>query len=477
LRKFLLFSLAFLTVSLGSETLYAQSNTPTDTIRITLSEFIQKGIENAGLLQVEQNNVELAEHRVNEAHEKRILPRVSLSTQHGLIPGVESDSTLPGGRSLPRDEYYLDPNLRNDWNNWAIFTRAEVEAVQPLFTWGAINKAIEAAKAGAEAARKAFDAKENAYEQRLYQLYMSHVLAFEVQTILEEAQKQIDKIDKQIKEMEEEGNPDLDQSDAFKFRVYKSQFQIRVTEVQSQIDFVKRVWDYVLQADPQVLYLPTRDYLEAPSVNLQSADSYRQMAMENRAELDRITQGMKAAELGIKATKAQSYPALFLGLTASYANTPNRPRQSNPFIINNTNYASAGFGFSIRQNLNFWSISNQIKKQRIQYRKLESAQHAAQDGITLEVLDTYRKAVVTESKVTQTQEALVTSKQWLRQEQLDYDFGMGDVKDLLDALRSKLELEVQLKQHIFDFHVVMGELYTASGIPISKLVDESPNAQ
>ena len=63
-----------------------------------------------------------------------------MSTQHGLVPGVVSNM------GIPPNEFYLDPNLSNDWENWAIFTRAEVERCTAIlyYTWGAITNAIKA---------------------------------------------------------------------------------------------------------------------------------------------------------------------------------------------------------------------------------------------------------------------------------------------------------------------------------------------
>ena len=112
-----------------------------DTLQIDFNTFLNKALQNSGQVKYQQQDVELAENQVKQAKAQRILPNLSLTTQHGLVPGIESD--VPG---LPRDEYYLDPNLRNDWTNWAIFTKFQLSAVQPVFTWGAINKAIEAAR-------------------------------------------------------------------------------------------------------------------------------------------------------------------------------------------------------------------------------------------------------------------------------------------------------------------------------------------
>ncbi|MDZ7682573.1 MAG: TolC family protein [Fodinibius sp.] len=161
---------------------------------------------------------------------------------------------------------------------------------------------------------------------------------------------------------------------------------------------------------------------------------------------------------------------MFLGLNASYANTPNRPRQSNPFIINNSNYASGSFGLGIRQNLDFLSIKADIEKGKIQYRQAKFLKDAAVDGIVLEINEAYKDASLSSVKVEKTDEALVTSKKWLRQEQLDYDFGMGETKDLIDAMQKELELRVQLKREVFEFNNNMAELYRKSGLPIMEIM-------
>ena len=36
-------------------------------------------------------------------------------------------------------------------------------------------------------------------------------------------------------------------------------------------------------------------------------------------------------------------------------------------------------------------------------------------------------------------------------EQLDYDFGIGDVRDVVDALKQELELRIEEKQTVFDY--------------------------
>ncbi|MAL16110.1 MAG: hypothetical protein CL670_11980 [Balneola sp.] len=436
-----------------------------DTLQIDFNTFLNKALQNSGQVKYQQQDVELAENQVKQAKAQRILPNLSLTTQHGLVPGIESD--VPG---LPRDEYYLDPNLRNDWTNWAIFTKFQLSAVQPVFTWGAINKAIEAARLGAEAAQYSFDAQKADLEVRIFDLYYSYILALEIERLLDEAQDKVNQVERRIEEMQEEGDTSLDDSEIFKFEIYKSEFEIQKAEVEENMRFVTETWNYVLRNEEGTVFEPQIRFLDPVASNIESLRFYQDAAFNNRPELEALRVGESATRTYITSLKKQNLPGLYLGGYVNFANTPNRPRQSNPFIENSTNLFSGGFGFTIRQKLNFFSIRANIERSQIQLKKASLAQDAAKDGILLEVNNQYRQTSLANVKVEQTDEALVTSKKWLRQEQLDYDFGMGEVKDLIDAMRKELELKLQLKQRIFEYNSSLAKLNKSAGIPLTTLI-------
>ncbi|MEQ8523061.1 TolC family protein [Gracilimonas sp.] len=436
-----------------------------DTLQVDFNTFLNKALNNSGQIKYQRQEVEIAENQIKQAQAQRIVPNLRLDTQHGLVPGVESDRT-----DLQEDEYYLDPNLRNDWSNWAVFTKFQVSAVQPVFTWGAINKAVEAARLGAEAAQHSFEAKKADLELRLFDLYFSYVLALEIERLLDEAQDKVDQVERQINKMKEEGDSSLDESEVFKFEIYKSEFEIQKAEVKENMNFVKETWNYVLRNEENEVYEPQVRFLDPVAANIESVDFYQNAAFNNRPELKALKVGEEATETYITSQKKQNLPGLYLAGYLNFANTPNRPRQSNPFIQNNTNLFSGGFGFTIRQKLNFFSIKANIERSRIELKKVTYAQDAAKDGILLEVNTNYRQASLADVKVEQTDEALVTSKRWLRQEQLDYDFGMGEVKDLIDAMRKELELKLQLKQRIFEYNSSLAKLNKSAGIPLTTLI-------
>jgi len=435
-----------------------------DTLSISLSEFIQEGLNNSGQLSFERGKVDLANNRIQSTKAQRILPRLELNTQHGVVPGVNSNR-----EDLSEGEYYLDPDLTNDWDNWAVFTRAELTAMQPIYTWGAVSSAVKAAEAGAKAAQHEFSAVQAEAEMQLFDLYYSYLLAIEISRILQDANEMLEQVEGQIEEMREEGNPDLQEADVFKFEIFKSEFVTRRVEVQESLDYVKRVWNYALQAESGVTYVPNSDFLDPVPYELEEYDFYRENAMQQRPELQGVQFGITALEQRLEAERAQQLPMFFLGITGSFANTPNRPRQTNPFIRNNTNFGSVGVGFGIRQNLNFLSMRASFDKAQIEYKRVNDLEKAVSDQIILDLNERYREAVVAETRRKQTEEALATARKWVRNEQLNYDIGFGDVENLLDAVQKELELRVKLKQNTFELNKRIAALYKAGGLPITQL--------
>lgn len=443
-----------LTVSIG---LQAQ-----DTLRLNLSEFIEMSMDESGQVQYERGAVDLARKDVDLARAKRFLPRIDLSTQHGVIPGVVSQTDLPSG------QYYLDPNLENDWEDWAVFTRAELTAIQPIFTWGAVNSAIQAARSAAEATEYEFESQKAEIELQYYELYYSYLLAIEISRILEDADDQLLQIENRLKDMQEEGDPDLKESDIFKLEMFKSDFEVQKLEVEQSLQFVKRVWQRALKNSGS-FYRPAEDFLDPVALQIEDYDFYEEKALQARPELKGISSGIDAVSSKIDAVKAQNYPALVLGISGSYANTPNRPRQTNPFIINNTNFASGAVGLSIRQNLNFSSMRRNVEKVQIEHRRVRDLKDAVSDGIILELNENYREAIIAEKKVQQTEESLSTARNWVRHEQLNYDIGFGDAEDLTEAIQAELETRLELKQNVFELNKSVAELYKSAGLQISQL--------
>ncbi|HLR77251.1 MAG TPA: TolC family protein, partial [Balneolaceae bacterium] len=357
-----------------------------------------------------------------------------------------------------------------DLSNLTLYTQAKIEILQPVFTWGALKNAVKASRAGAEASLNKFEITQNKTAFRLYKLYQSYLLSLEISFILDEAQDKLENVIAEFEKARKEEDSELSESDLFQLKVFQSEFGVRSGEVHVNADYIQQVWNFVLGDETaDVVYMPDTYFLDPVENSIKSLTFYKERAVSERPEVLALNEGIQAAKYGLEATKAKNLPALFVGFTGTYIHTPNPPLGSYAFKFDETNFAEATLGIGFRQNLDFWGMKFDVDKSKIQLKKAKYSKQAATQGIILDLMEKYKDASASKIEVEKLREAHTTAKRWLRQEQLDYDLGTVNTKDLIDALKKELMLRVQLKQAIYDFNVNMAELYKASAIPVVKL--------
>lgn len=455
-----LLTLFLISLLIGISSVQAQ-----DTLRINFEQFLEIALQNSGQMKLVGTKVDLAENRTQLAKDQRFLPSLNFRSEHAVVPGVSS----PEGR--PEEEIYLDPAAINDWGNPGLFTRFRIQGVQPIFMWGAINKAIEAAQTGVKATEQEYEATRAELELRLYDLYHSYIFALEIERLLNDAEDKVDQIGNALDKQMDENPAEVDESDVFKFKVFKAQFGIQKAEVIQSLLFVHETWKYALRNDANTIYEPEIRFLDPVENQVQPIDFYQNSAKTNRAELLGLELGRTAMQQYIGSLKSRNLPGLYLGFTTTFASTPVRPRQPNPFISTPENTFNTALGFTIRQNLNFFQAKTSLERSKLEVNRLDFLKDAMQDGIILEVNEAYRNAALAEVTVEKTDEALQIAKEWLRMEQLDYDLGFGESKDLVDAVRQELELRLSGMESIFEFNSAIAKLNKSAGLPLTRLTE------
>jgi outer membrane protein TolC len=186
-----------------------------------------------------------------------------------------------------------------------------------------------------------------------------------------------------------------------------------------------------------------------------------------RPESKAIGAGLDAANAAWKAQKAQRFPSIFLGLGAEYVYSP-RPVERQPLFGNRYNYVNVIYSFGIRQNLNFLSTAQKADRSRLQFKQVQYSKNAIVNAVMLDANDKHRQVSLAAERLKTSTEARQVSKEWLRQEQINYDLGLGIVKNLVDAVKSNLELEVQYLQRVYEYNLSVGRLKQASGFPVNQ---------
>lgn len=423
-----------------------------DSVQINYADFIQKAVEYSPLLKSQQAKFNTALSKVAEVEANRFLPRFEISSNHGVMPSVKSPS------GLPRDQWHLDPNLENDFENWRVFTKVEFSAVQPLYTWGALTNAVNASRSAADVVNFQVEMKGSEHKTELTKLYFSLVLARNLHQLSTETITTFDKAEKKLEDLGDDA--EVEEKEIFKFKIAKQQFLIKADEIEENKRFVEHAFNMALGTS-NIVYLPTTDSL-AIIDGIQPLSLFEQEAIQNRAELKAVKSAQKAINFGLEAQKAQRLPMMYFGLGGEYMHTP-RPVQAQPFIGTRFDYLNLVYSFGFKQSLNFGVMNAKVAQVESQRKEAELAMEAAGQGIMLDVANAYKDYILALSKKEKLATALQISKEWLRKEQIDYDLGFGEIKNLVEAMKTNVELEAEFKQSVFNFTVKETMLLKASG--------------
>ncbi len=114
--------------------------------------------------------------------------------------------------------------------------------------------------------------------------------------------------------------------------------------------------------------------------------------------------------------------------------------------------------------LNVRQTRARVEQARAQLSEVVHQSEAARQLVMMEVESAWRTLRVRQAAVTAAEEALHLSKEWLRTEQVNFDFDLGNTENLVDAVRSNLELQAARHQAVYDCNVAVLRLLASAGL-------------
>jgi len=428
-----------------------------DTLVISLEDALEHALEASPEVDASEAKKTYAEARLSLARASRYLTDFSATSAHAVAPALDNPN------ATPVDRLYLDPDVRNDWSVLSPFNRIEFEAVQPLWTWGQLGSSIDAARAGVDVDAAGVRVTENDVLERTAELYYSLQLADALGRLTREAGDIVDQAKREIDRLLEEGASDVDYADLFQVEITEQEFLQRVIEVEESRKLARA-------ALARQLFLPEgqtvdveAQVLEPIEINLNSLEEWQALALAERPELAGITAGVEARASLVEVARSDYFPKLFLGLSGKWAYAAGRERQRNPYVSDPFLSRGVQAGFAVRQNLNFSQTRAKVRQAEAQHAEVRSQQEGLRQLVLFEVEEAYRRVLIAQAAVSAREEALLISKRWLRDEQINFDLDLGDTENLVRAVRDNLSLQAQREQAVFEFNRALIRLWRKAG--------------
>lgn len=153
-----------------------------------------------------------------------------------------------------------------------------------------------------------------------------------------------------------------------------------------------------------------------------------------RPEITQIKEGLKARQALIDVEKSNLYPQIFFLVKGSLARATNRNRIHNPYIYDPINDSMLAAVIGMKLNIDFGITKGKIREAEIEYQKILEKKNLAEKGIPVQIMKAYFELQEAAKTARDMEEAYNNVKKWLVTADANIDMGIGETKDLAEAL-------------------------------------------
>jgi outer membrane protein TolC len=392
----------------------------------------------------------------------KFLPEFYANIPLGVVPGARL-KTQPDGTKDRNDITAIESGSNRGITDLGPFIRVEVNALQPLWTWGKLEAASDAAAAGAQARHHLVDDTANAIRTRVLQLVMGIRLTTRLLAIGADVQSALRQADERVQKSLKANDGEITPEDRYRIEIFRSQLTQRIADGERALRIARVGLAATLALEPDQLQLrddplPDTAQIKAPDLPAALADSERQ-----RPDLKALDSGIVAKEADVKASRADLFPQLGIVGQFAWSRAPGRDTITNPYVGDYTNALTIGAFLGIRQNLSFWTVITQANKKEAELATLRKQRVGAVRAIHVEVETAVAELNAAITKREAAAKAVAAGRSWFRSATLNFGVGVADARDLIDAYRGYAEAQFGDAQATFDLLAAQARLAQVTG--------------
>jgi outer membrane protein TolC len=391
------------------------------------------------------------------------LPQATVTVIGGPAPDAHGNAVV----------YDVTENNR-DFTELGPFVRFDASAIQPLWTWGQLSSARDAARAGVSARTLLVHDQQARVEVRVVDLYWGIALAHRLLDLAADVEKALEKADQTITEglASNDGNVGVD--DKYRVALFRGQLGVRKADAAKGLAMARAGLAATLALPEAALLLKEEQLPKGDTAALPSADEAHALAERQRPDLLALDQAAIAADKGTDAARGALFPQLFAAGTFSYAYAPNRDIQLDPWVYDYFNTLQAGVVLGLSQNLSFPIMLAKVDKARAQAEIVRRQRDGLGRLVQAEVDQALAEATAAQQKVAAANSALAAGKSWFRSMEENFGMGVASGRDLIDAYTGFIQSQVDMAQARYELAIARTHLDQTTGSLVSVAPREAP---
>lgn len=363
-----------------------------------------------------------------------------------------------------RGDPVFSPNSQTDFfDGLGPFTRLDLDIRLPIYTFGKLSAALEAAEKGLRSAEARGDAARADTVVETKRLYYGLLLAQHLLDVLAEMLSSMDEAIVKTQKRLDDGSRTVTELDLLRLQIGRSKFAAGVEEVSASTRLTRSALARAIGYDSGAEFELADQRLRLAAFEPGALDDYVVDGPHNRPEWKQIVNGIEAQEAVVKLQEASSYPTLFFATGIRYAVAGNRDDQKNVFANDDFNFIEPVGVLGLHWDLSLFSNRARAAKARADRERLLAERRRAESGLRLEV----ERAWVAVTRAKETSVAAAAGRKAARGLLVltvsNYDLGFGDAEELFRAYGSYTETSTDYFRAVHDYNVAVAELSRAVG--------------
>lgn len=409
--------------------------------KLTLEQAIAKAVAGAKV-RMADGDTAMAAARVDEADAAR-LPRVKATAFGTISPEIEclnTDCTRTGPENFA-------------FEFQGLFGGGQLDVTQPLYTFGKIQHARTAARAGLDAQKALANeaAGDNAVDAA--RAYWGVKLARELGFMLDDG---IEEIGNAIKKFDERTGKDaVSIQDRQRVAILLAEAKVQradATQGEQQALAGLRAVTGVVDAD-----------IDDPPLAPVTRELPKDANGEGRPQAVAAKSGAKAYDSLADQAASYYFPDIALVGSAVIARAQGADDPPNAYANDPYNRTGAGLVLALQWQLEPWNVKARVDKARAEAHKARAQSELATAGARYDAQTALSEAVAARDKVVAADEGVKAARTWLASVLQADAVGTAEAKDLADAYIAWFQMRARWAQAVFQWNVAVVRLGRAGG--------------
>jgi multidrug efflux system outer membrane protein len=337
----------------------------------------------------------------------------------------------------------------------------DLNGVIPLYTFGKITAAKEAATAGVRVSEWDLEKSRQQARMDVRRAYYGLLLSRDATYLASEIGHELDKAIKSVRDKLAKDDKGVTEVDALRLEVLKEEISSRAGDA-TRGESVATAALRFLTGVESGFDVPDEP-IRPPSTPLAPVVRYLAAARVFRPEVNMARAGVAARKAQVDLARAKLLPDIGIALGTDYTRAPSATTQSTAWAFDPFNHFYYTVGLGARWSLDLMPAYARMNEAESQLEETRALERLALGGLAVEVETAYAAVVEAKGREESWSRAEHKAKQWIATVDGQIDLGTADEKALAEPLKAYINARAMHLVAIMDYNLAQSQLALASG--------------